>query len=312
MSKYHILSLDGGGIRGVITVILMQRLLVETGLETWLDEVDLLAGTSTGGLLSLGIAKGLDLKVIRNLYESKGKIIFDDNWLDDLVDLATVVGAEYDNKNLKRELLKIFENDKLGDLERSVLITAFDLDNEHPDSNKRSWKPKLFHNIPTIPGESNDADDLVYKVALYTAAAPTYFPVVDGYIDGGVYANNPSMCALAQTQDRRNQNTPPLSDVVLLSLGTGKSLNFIKRKQLDWGYAQWVKPLITLVMDGVGGIADYQCRQMLRSRYHRLAPVFPPGVSISMDDVERVPDMIEFAKQVDLSDTIAWMKVNWF
>jgi patatin-like phospholipase/acyl hydrolase len=311
MGKYRILSLDGGGIRGIITIILMQRLMAEVGLEDWLDQVDLLAGTSTGGLLSLGIAKGKDTSVMRSLYENEGEQIFADSWIDDLVDLGTVIGAEYDNVNLERELKKIFADDRLGDLERAVLITTFDLDNEHPDKDQRTWKPKLFHNLETIPGESNDADVLAYKVALYTSAAPTYFPAVDGYIDGGVYANNPSMCALAQTQDRRNLENPPLNEVVLLSLGTGTSLNFIKRKDLDWGYVQWVKPLISLIFDGIGGIADYQCKQMLRSRYHRLAPVFPPGVSISMDEVKRVPEMIEFADHVPLSETIAWMQVHW-
>jgi patatin-like phospholipase/acyl hydrolase len=166
----------------------------------------------------------------------------------------------------------------------------------------------LFHNIP---GRDNDDEQLAYKVALYTSAAPTYFPSVDGYVDGGVFANNPSMCALAQTQDNRNNNRPFLSDVVLLSLGTGTSLTYIKGKNLDWGYAQWVKPLINLMLDGVVGIADYQCKQILGDRYLRIAPKFPPGVSIPLDGVKRVPDMINFANNVSLPDAVAWLKTNW-
>ena len=202
---YKILSLDGGGIRGLITVILLQRLSEEQGLENWLEQVDLVAGTSTGGLLALAIASGLDLEVIRELYVTKGADIFDDSWIDDIIDLGTVIGAEYDNKKLRRQLRRILPDTTLGELQRNVLITTFDLDNEDDDPRKRSWKPKLFHNIA---GDDNDNETLAYKVGLYTSAAPTYFPTVDGFIDGGVYANNPSMCALAQTQDSRNDVRP--------------------------------------------------------------------------------------------------------
>jgi len=305
---YRVLSLDGGGIRGLITVILMQRLSQEPGLENWLNPVDLIAGTSTGGLLALAIAKGLDLQVIRDLYEDKGDEVFDDSWLDDVLDLGTLIGAQYRTKNLRRELLKILGSTTLGELSRHVLITAFDLDNEAPDPSQRNWKPKLFHNLP---GEGNDDSWLAYEVGLYTSAAPTYFPAVDGFIDGGVYANNPSMCALAQTQDSRNDLRPPLSEVVLLSLGTGTSLTYITGKSLDWGYAQWAKPLVSLMLDGVGGIADYECRQILGSQYHRLAPKFPAGVSIQMDEVKRIPDMIAFAYSLPLADTVTWLKQNW-
>jgi patatin-like phospholipase/acyl hydrolase len=308
MSKYRVLSLDGGGIRGLITVILLQRMSQEQGLENWLDQVDLVAGTSTGGLLALAIAKGLDLQVIRDLYEQKGKDIFDESWIDDVVDLGTIIGSKYDNTGLAAELKRIFDTTTLGQLARHVLITSFDLDNEDPDPMKRQWKPKLFHNLP---GQSNDDNCLAYQVGLYTSAAPTYFPSEDSFIDGGVYANNPSMCALAQTQDIRNATIPSLSEVVLLSLGTGTSLTYIQAKNLDWGYAQWAKPLLNLIMDGVGGIADYQCKQLLGDRYSRLAPIFPPGVSIPMDDVKRIPDIVAFAQIVPLTSTLAWLKDQW-
>ncbi|MEW6337040.1 MAG: patatin-like phospholipase family protein, partial [Acidobacteriota bacterium] len=90
MAPYRILSLDGGGIRGIVTIVLMQRLARQAGLEGWLDRADLIAGTSTGGLLALAIAKGMDLAEMRELYETKGRVIFDDSWLDDLRDLGKI------------------------------------------------------------------------------------------------------------------------------------------------------------------------------------------------------------------------------
>ena len=116
---------------------------------------------------------------------------------------------------------------------------------------------------------------------------------------------------LAQTQDRRYSPTPSLDEVLLLSVGTGTSLQYIKGKSHDWGYAQWVKPLINLMLDGTNGIADYQCQQILGEHYHRLAPVFPQGVTVPMDDIDKIPYMIEFAESVALDETISWLKQNW-
>lgn len=308
MARYRILSMDGGGIRGVITAIILQRLNAEPILSGWLERADLLAGTSTGGLLALGLAFGRAPEEIRDIYEMKGQEIFDDSWLDDLVDLGRLMGAEYDNARLRAELEGTFGQTRLGELSRRVLVTAFDLDNGSQDPATRMWKPKLFHNFP---GPDSDGEQLAWKVALYTSAAPTYFPSVDGYIDGGVYATNPSMCALAQALDSRGSVPPALEDIVLLSLGTGTSLLYVEGQELDWGYAQWAKPLVSLMLDGTAGIADYQCRRILGSRYHRLAPVFPPGVSIPMDGVDRIPEMVRFAEGVNLSETIRWISSHW-
>lgn len=307
-SKYRILSLDGGGIRGIITAAILQRLNADPRVSGWLDSVDLIAGTSTGGLLALGLAHGLAPQQIREFYETKGHKVFDDSWLDNLVDLGQAMGAQYDNRNLERELKSLFGQTTLAQLKSKVLITAFDLDNEAPDPQRRTWKPKLFHNFT---GRDSDGGELAYKVGLYTSAAPTYFPSADGYIDGGVYANNPSMCALAQSQDPSIPGRPTLADVVLLSLGTGTSLVYVPGKRLDWGYAQWAKPLVNIMLDGVSGIADYQCSQFLDERYHRLAPVFPPDVSMPLDAVKRIPEMVQFAESTDLSAAVKWLRKYW-
>ena len=305
MAVYRILSIDGGGIRGIISTILLQRLSAEPSLSGWLEKVDLLAGTSTGGLLALGIAKPLNLQVIRDLYETKGEIIFYDSWLR--CGPGKIIEAKYDITNLEIELQAILGTTTLSQLSKKVLITAFDLDGVDPQG-QRTWKPKLFHNFP---GPGSDGNQLAYKVGVYTAAAPTYFPSADGYVDGGVFASNPAMCALAQTQDPRIGDRPALTDVVLFSLGTGTSLTYITGERHNWGYIQWVKPLIDLMLDGVAGIADYQCKQLLDRAYHRLAPVFPPPMNIPMDGVDQVPEMIDFAGKVDLGPTIQWLKKYW-
>jgi len=102
-----------------------------------------------------------------------------------------------------------------------------------------------------------------------------------------------------------------LDEVVLLSLGTGTSLQYIKGRSHDWGYAQWVKPLISLMLDGTAGIGDYQCKQILGQRYHRLAPIFPEGVTVPMDDVDKIPYMIEFAEKLNIDETLEWLRKRW-
>ncbi|SRR6266511_1864719 len=304
----RVLTVDGGGVRGVIPAVVLERLCAEPGLEGWLDRVDLLAGTSTGGLVALSLAAGIDVSELRRLYEERAGYVFADSFLDDIKDLGKLLGADYDVANLEREVHRVLGDRTLGQLDKRVLITTFALDNEAPI--ERSWKPKLFHNFP---GADSDGDALAYRVGTATAAAPTYFATFDGYIDGGVFATNPSMCALAQTQDSR---IPPderasLDEVRLLSLGTGRSLHRIEGKTHDWGYVQWVRPLIDLMLDGVNGIAHYQCSQLLGERYHRLAPTFPPDRQIGTDAVGDVPYLVDFASSLDLTSTADWLRAYW-
>lgn len=306
MKKYRILCLDGGGIRGFITARLLERLQREQ--PGWLDQVDLIAGTSTGGLLALALASGKTPQEVCKLYSNAGATIFNDSLLDDVKDLGKLVGADYSTAPLQRELEQTFGDLRLGELEKKVAIPAFDLDNEAPDPVRRSWKPKIFHNFS---GADSDAHHNVAKVALYTSAAPTYFPSVDGYIDGGVFANNPSLVALAQAIDQDNVHAEraELDQVVLLSVGTGVAKKYIEGAALDWGFTQWGGHLVDLLMDGVAGISDYQCQQLLGERYARLQVELDEP--IELDDPEQIDRMEEIASNHHLANTSRWLETHW-
>jgi len=300
---YRILSIDGGGIRGVYAAALLDRLAA--ALPAFLDHVDLIAGTSTGGIIALGLADGLAPSALVKLYKDNADKIFDDSWLDDLKDLGGLSGADYDNGQLRDVLKGVFKRKKLAGLGKRVLVPAFDLDNGKVRAKARMWKPKFFHNLP---GPDSDGSESVVDVALRTSAAPTYFPSYQGYIDGGVVANNPSMAALAQALDDDAANQP-LKNIRLFSVGTGLNPTYIEGQELDWGFAQWAKPLITLMIDGVMGVADYQCAHLLDEHYHRLAPVLPEA--IALDDVDKIDDLIRYARAVDLTDTLAWLREHF-
>lgn len=301
MAGYRILSLDGGGIRGVLTVTLLERL--EKAQPGFLAATDLFAGVSTGAILALSLAAGLSPSMARELYESKGNQVFADSLLDDILDLGRLRGAEYSNVGLQRELISHFGDMTLGDLPKRALIVSFDLDNEAtgPDA-VRTWKPKFFHNFP---GPGSDAGERVVDVALRSAAAPTYFPVYQGYIDGGVVANNPSMCALAQALDEQTGGQQ-LSDIALLSVGTGRNRKYVTAEASDWGLAQWARWLIDIMIEGGTGVGDYQCARLLGPRYRRINPILP--APIKLDDLAQVAPMKQLAEQTGLTETLSWLR----
>jgi len=297
---YHILSLDGGGVRGVLTAALLARL--EQTHPGFLANVDLFAGTSTGGILALGLAAGHMPEECCQLYEASGAKVFDDSIWDNIRDLGQLLGAQYSNKNLKQGLIEQFGEMTLGDLPKHVLISSFDLDNE---GSPRTWKPKFFHNYP---GPSSDASEKVVDVAIRTGSAPAYFPIYQGYIDGSIAANNPSMCAAAKAVNPTS-GRQKLEDIVLLSVGTGLLPNFIPEKDADWGLAQWAPHLLGVVMDGNNGVPDYQCQQLLGACYHRLDPILLRP--IKLDNLKEVPALKAIAQDADLTETIAWLKQNF-
>jgi patatin-like phospholipase/acyl hydrolase len=305
MAVYRILSLDGGGIKGLFTATLLDRLV-----QRWdglLERVDLLAGTSTGAILALGLAQGMTPAELAELYRSQAGTIFDDSVVDDLVDLGTALGADYDHAGLQRLLEEAFGETTLADLSKRVLIPAFHLDAPARGERPRMWKPKFFHNFP---GEDSDAGERVVDVALRSSSAPTYFPSYQGYVDGGLVANNPSIAAVAQALDERAEERV-LEDIVLLSVSTGTEPKRIEGADHDWGWVRWAKPLVSLMISGVMGVADFQAKQLLRKRYFRLDAHFDRGVDLDDKRPETLAYLMKAAQDVPeqrLDEAVAWLQ----
>lgn len=299
---FRILSLDGGGIRGIFSMALLERIVEE--VPQLMEKIDMFAGASTGGIIALGLADGYSPAEGVELYRRFGKEVFRDDRFDNLLDLGKLVGADYSTRPLKRVLRETYRSETLEDLRRKgyfVLIPTFDLDAVKKDV--RSWKPKFFHNFP---GNDSDGAELLVDVALRTSAAPSYFPVYQGYIDGGVVANNPSMAALAQALNEGHTQ----DEIRILSLGTGRVPQYIRGKNLDWGYAQWAKPLIPIMFEGSMGVASYQCQTILGKRgYHRLDPRLKKPVGL--DETKKMDQLVKEAKALNIQDTIAWVKAHF-
>jgi uncharacterized protein len=305
---YNILSLDGGGLRGIITATILER--IEQELPGFLSRTSLFSGTSTGGILALSLASGMPPRKIIEMYEQQGPKIFKPSTWRQILGFFNLAESRYDNEELKKALLGVFGDTKLEDLKTRVTVPSFRLDNRRPNIRQRTWSPKIFHNFP---GADSDGPVKVRDVALYTSSAPTYFPTEDGYIDGGVFANNPSLVALSQALDSRQdeRDTPKLEEICLLSVGTGTNLEHIEGDYLDWGDIKWLKPLLDILMDGVSEVSDFQCRQLLSEHYNRIQMVFGPDEKLSMDDVNKIPRMKEIASQANLDEALGWIENLW-
>ena len=302
MTPFRILCLDGGGIRGIFTAVLLNRL--QTECPTRIDSLDMVAGTSTGGIIALGLAAGLQPIDGVRLYRSFGPAAFRQSFWRRISNPFGLFRAKYDNLDLKEQLENVFSNRRLRDLEKRVLITSFDLD--ATKNGRRAWKAKFFHNFPN---EDSDGHELIVDVAMRTSAAPTFFPTYQGFVDGGVVANNPSLAALAQARDVQAGNMP-LENIRLFSLNTGELLRFVEGERKDWGVLPWAPSLVRIITEGVSGVTDFQCRQLLGdAQYHRLQPVLREN--IRLDDVSQIDRLVALAERVDLTETAVWLKAHF-
>jgi predicted acylesterase/phospholipase RssA len=247
----RILSIDGGGIRGLIPAIVCQR-LEALSRKPVRQLFDLIAGTSTGGILALALAKlhGPSATDLVEFYKIQGPLIFSHprklfHW---------VKGPKYKNENLEKVMLEQFHFAKMSDAEQEVLITAYDIRQRRP----------VYFTKPHGPHEFNK-DYYMKDIAVGTSAAPTYFaPVEIGphvVIDGGLVANNPAAAAYAYAKELW-----PDEEILIVSLGTGTLTTFIDPAEAaSWGKIRWAETVIDCALDGnAKATEDFLIRTHLR------------------------------------------------
>jgi len=303
----RIASFDGGGIKGIMTARILQRL--EAAVPGTVASVDVFAGTSTGGIIALALAAGLTPDQCVELYRQNGKEIFASRGLLDLLSLGIdeVFRADYAPDGLRKALEQAFGDRRLGDLPKDVLIPAFDL---------RRWTPKFFD-------REHDADARVVDVALATSSAPTYFPAhgwtkgesVTCYADGGLFANNPSDSAIAFALSRKVD----VSDMRLISFGTGDTAPPAPRDMLagktdlDWGYRDWIARsphyLLTALLDSGSEASHFRSREQLGGNYCRVQPVL--SEHIELDSADKIGDLLVAGERHDLTAVADWVEKVW-
>ena len=269
----RILAIDGGGIRGLIPAIVLTELERRAGRRAF-ELFDLIAGTSTGGILACALCAPdpLPASELVNLYEEEGPEIFDRSLFQRIRSAEGLLDEKYDDAALDRALERFLGHKRLSETRPDLIVPSYD-----------TALPGPYFFKTRKAREAPEDDFPLSLVARATSAAPTYFeplPVADhALVDGGVFAANPAMCALAEVL-----RSGPLDDVRLLSLGTGqrtRQRTFADVK--DWGLVEWARPIIDVVFDGVSDAVHYQLLHALGEvRYWRLQT----ELTLASDDLD--------------------------
>jgi predicted acylesterase/phospholipase RssA len=285
----RVLALDGGGIRGVIPATVLAELESRTGRRA-AEMFDLIAGTSTGGILALGLTTPdpndatkprYTAEDLLAMYVVKGHVIFGRPFWRRLITVFGLIGSKYSVRGLEETLNTYFGDSRLKDAVAEVLITSYDLEQ------RNSWF--LARHKAREDSETNDFP--MVQVARATSAAPTFFrpeklsdSPPTAMIDGGVHSNNPAMCAWVEAVTLYGE-----VDTMVVSLGTGQVKTPISyKKARAWGLIGWVHPLIEIFMDGVAATVEHELGQLLlpedgQQRYFRFQRELPAGMG-AMDD----------------------------
>lgn len=299
MSKIRILSLDGGGIRGIIPATILSyiedKLKEKSGNSnaSIAEYFDFIAGTSSGGILSLlylcpdenGKPK-YSAREALELFKDRGDEIFKVSILHKIRNLNGIIDEKYPEKPLEKLLKTYLSETLLSQSLKPCLIPSYDIRNR-----------KAFF-FTSLEAKQEERNYYMREVARATAAAPTYFEPTQiksmggtshPLIDGGIFANNPALCAYAEARKidfkkmygkSSKPNKPTAKDMIIVSIGSGDVKEPYYYKDFkDAGVFQWVKPLIDMMMSGNSETVDYQLRKIYETLekkdqpdYHRIQP----------------------------------------
>lgn len=315
-----ILTIDGGGIRGIIPATIIAYIEQQIQHQSKnkdariSDYFDLFSGTSTGGILAaLYITPSKQIRDIRSSsqqhsqmaasiikakYSAKEVLEFYKNLGPELFDLRLVhklksgfgfMGSKYSEESLERFAKNIFGDIYISEVIKDCLISSYDM---------TSRKAHFFSRYST--GKYGDsAEYTLADVARSTSAAPTFFKPaiifakdlsVRHLVDGGVFANNPAMCAYVEAIKLWGGINP--REEFILSLGTGKiEKPYLYEQTRRFGYLQWLFPIIDVLMSSVSEVVDFQVKQIFNlaqvpQNYIRIEPQLI-GCSIRMDNASR-------------------------
>ena len=330
-TNYNIIACDGGGIRGLITAMLLDDLVSNPppgSSSNILNNVNLFAGTSTGGIIAIGLASGLKPSSLVTLYQSDCPSIFQAykpsgassavsqlpqlsfdpcSWVPDFCYVRYSNTGLYNLLSTTLTGAQVNPNNPLSKLSTNVLAVTMMLSNTNNDP----WGALALTNLPN----SAYAAVAIIDAAMCSSAAPLYFPPYAvppaaptmWCADGGLVANNPSAFTLANVLESgilQNQNKA-LTNVRMLSIGTGATIdyvptNLLKGLENDWGMMNWLNPiavspepifpLMAAMFDGQAQIADIETGNTLgSSQYQRANPTL--SQTINLDDCGAITEL---------------------
>lgn len=313
---FRILSIDGGGIRGIIPAMVLARIEQETNTPVW-KLFDLIAGTSTGGILALALTMPADSNAppdqLRAKYSASDAVeIFTANAARIFpyppapfrhTDLDFILSARYRVSGIETVLKEYASETRLKDALRPIIVTSYDIERA------KAW----FFSSEEARANPQMYDFPMWQVARATSAAPVYFPPLRletpgpqqyyPLVDGGVAANNPAMCAFVEAMSSFNQHP---NTILVVSLGTGElGRPLLYDSVKAGGLAQWGASLLNVLFDGNNQTVQYQMRTLLNQpgaeqRYYRFQTLLGDGAN-ELDNAH--PDNIR--QLIDLGGNLA-------
>jgi patatin-like phospholipase/acyl hydrolase len=277
----RILAIDGGGIRGLVPAAFL-AVLEEQLPEPVVDYFDLVVGTSTGGIIALGLGAGMPASAIRDFYLAHGEGIFSGSrvprWLRHMA-----IG-KYSASGLQSALNDALGTTRLGDSKTRLVVPSVNLETGAVHIYKTSHHPRL----------ERDYKELMVDVALATAAAPTYLPTYRSsggipLVDGGLFANNPIGLAVVEAIGVLDW---PRHDLRVLSLGCGTeplAIDLARRRNM--GRLYWA-PKVVGVFLAAQASSSYGTAQLLAGHENviRIDPTLPAG-RFGLDVTSEMPSL---------------------
>ncbi len=320
---FKVLSIDGGGIRGIIPAMILRE--IENKMCRPIHCIfDLIAGTSTGGIIALALTAPdcngnprYSACSLIDLYREDGSNIFHRDFNHTFNSAGGWLGPKYpaignsSKTGIKNVLKKYFGCTTLSETLTDVLIPSYDMRGtrlyyKERYNKRKGGHPRFFKSRNAKKCNLPEENYCMWEVAYATAAAPTFFAPVntdftpssndkldakltETLLDGGIFANNPAMCAYAEARKYLKEKCRNKDNILLVSLGTGNLTNILYADDAEyWGKVDWVMPLLkNIIFDGASDTVDYQLKQLLdENMYYRLQPDLPEDCD-QMDDTSQ-------------------------
>lgn len=288
---FRILSIDGGGIRGVYPAHVLQCIEERLQIDLF-DTFDMIAGTSTGSIIAAGVATGVSAADIVAMYKKHGAGIFRKKRFllpgKKLKRFQPMFDSIYDSQYLNNVLIEVFQDKRLGDIKKPLLLPSTDIGNGCVHVLKSGYSKEF----------TRDNKVLVKDAVLASCSAPTYFDPhrLDEYLlaDGGLWANNPALAAVIDAQKRLGVAQ---DDIQILSIGTGHSKTMYgTNASRKWGLINgWKhKEFISFILSLQSQSALNYLNLMLRPGQIKRVD-FESDLPLSLDDVSILDDLISKA-----------------
>lgn len=273
--RFQILSLDGGGAKALFTANVLARFEQDHGVRV-VDRFDLIAGTSAGGIVALGLGAGLSPAEIVEHYLDLVARVFPRKRHRKLRP-SRLVRPTYSGDTLREALTAVLGDRRLGDSSKRLLV---------PSWNVQSGEVHIFK-TPHSPRLTRDWSVKMVDVALATSAAPTYFPAatVDSarLIDGGVFANNPSVLAIAEATSMLGV---PLDAIRVMNIGTMDPFTDHSDRLDNAGLGRWGTAAVPLILAASSASSSGLARHLIGfDNYVRMNATVPPG-AFALDRID--------------------------